>query len=128
MTQKPPPEATTMNTLEGGEILFKLDDWEIHAMIETKEIAEALHWCDRPDENGEEIEWSYQLPNDDHCPGCDAIQPDEIQGLVAMYNMDHLARVWDSNLMNAVLEQMKEDYDRIFAEQWKSMSIEDQFK
>ncbi len=71
-----------------GDILFKLGDWEIHAMIETSYICEAFHNCNRPDKTGVEMAWSYQLPNDDHCPGCDAIQPDEIQGLVAMYNYD----------------------------------------
>ena len=93
---------------EGGDILFKLGDWEIHAMISFTEIGEAFHYCNRPDKHGNNMAWSYQMPNDDHCPGCDAIQPDEIQGLVAMYNYDKQARQGKNAF---ALEMMKKWYE-----------------
>ena len=128
-TNKPSPRFTSPESEyvypEPGDVLFKLDDWEIHAMIETTEIAEAFHNCNRPDGHGVEMAWSYQIPNDDHCPGCDAIQPDEIQGLVAMYNFDKPARQYGKSVM----EQLREDYEKIFTSVWKSMSVKgDGFK
>ena len=96
-----------------GEILFKLEDWQIHSMIEAPEICEAFHYCNRPDKAGIEMAWSYQLPNDSHCPGCNAIQPDEIQGLVAMYNFDKPASRWGKSQFQA---KRMQEWNRIFAE------------
>lgn len=109
-----------MNTIEGGEILFKLGDWEIHALIEDQNRCEPCHHCNRLDKEDVRIAMSYQIPGDDHCPGCDAIQPNEIQGMVAMYNMDRPQReVWSKSFM----QQIREDDARIFNEEWKKISI-----
>ena len=42
--------------------------------------------------------WSYQLRGGSHCPGCDAIQPDEIQGMFQMANMDCPQRLTEDHL------------------------------
>jgi hypothetical protein len=69
-------------------VLFKLGSWEIVKLTEHPNCAEALHHCDSANQYGVHCSKSYQIPGDEKCPGCDAIQPDEIQGLVQMYNYD----------------------------------------
>ena len=97
---------------EGGHVLFTLGSWEIHALVEDSEWVEVFHLCKKYDPVEDRVEYSYQLPDDTHCPGCDAIQPDEIQALEQMHNMDKAARQWGKTFM----EQLKEDAERIYWE------------
>ena len=114
------------DNLRNGHILFKLGKWEIHSMIETPEIVEAFHHCVEYTIPNDRLEYSYQIPGDNQCPGCDAVQPDEIQGMVAMHNMDQNqpARWWGRSLT----ELLRKDIKRNFMEQWKAMSVKALFK
>ncbi len=109
----------TKNNMEPdpGEVLFVLGDWEIHALIEAAQVSEAFHRCNRKDKAGVEQAWSYQIPDDPHCPGCDAIQPDEIQGLVAMYNMDENVDEMYGRSEAARQTKMMKQWNQLFTEQ-----------
>ena len=102
-----------------NHVLFTQGAWEIHAEFEDSEWVEIFHYCNRKDKVGEHIVSSYQLPNDTHCPGCDAIQPDEIQALVQMHNMDRPAREYGQSLQ----EMMRKDYEQIFAQAEKKLFL-----
>ena len=106
----------------GGQILFTQGAWEIHAEFENPDWVEIFHRCDRYDKVGEKIGSSYQLPNDIHCPGCNAIQPDEIQALEVMHNMDRPARQWGDQFMARMINT---EFKAIFDKQWKVMCIKD---
>ena len=73
-------------------IRFEQDDWVLVAPPEGSPGLDCIHGCDREDKIGIKIRWSYQLPGDPECPGCDAIMPDEVQGLFMMANADYVAR------------------------------------
>ena len=108
--------------IEGGQILFTQGTWEIHAEFENSEWAEVFHLCQKWDPTQDTVKYSYQIPGDYHCPGCDALQPDEIQGMVAMYNMDKPTRQWGRSLM----EQVKHDFahlERVARLELKNMSL-----
>ena len=91
-------------------VLFALGAWEIHALFEDSEWVEVFHHCQKYDPIEDRVEYSYQIPGDTSCPGCNAIQPDEIQALEQMHNMDRPPRRWGKSLM----EQIKEDYQKMY--------------
>jgi len=105
--------------LEGSPALFVLGSWEIHALFENSNWVEIFHHCKKYDPEGDRVEYAYQLPYDTECPGCGAIQPDEIQALEQMHNMDRPAREWGKSL----IEMLQEDYDAIYAENMKNHFI-----
>ena len=107
----------------GAEVLFTLGDWEIHAMSGIPHIAEAFHICDRGDETGVGMHWSYQgREENSKCPGagCDAVQPDEIQGMVAMFNMDNPQRQWGKTVFDKLLE---DDMREGFMRNWEEIAL-----
>ena len=112
-----------MREIEGGQILFKLRKWEIHAMIEYPEWVEIFHHCKPWEPNEDRVSYSYAIPGDTECPGCGATQPDEIQALAEMHNMDKPPRVWGRTVMEQFMEQ---EYNRIYKElrkELKDMSL-----
>lgn len=125
MTRKPHTDTRYADDIEDtGHVRFKLGKWEIHQLAEDDEWVNAFHHCQKRNPVKDRVEYAYQVLGDNHCPGCNAVQPDEIQGMVAMFNMDQPARVWG----RTVMKQMDEDHTRIFMEQWKAMSVKDPFK
>ena len=95
---------------DADHVLFVLGSWEIHALFEESEWVEIFHHCKKHDPIDDRVEYAYQLPGDTACPGCNAIQPDEIPALEQMHNMDRPPRRWGQSLM----EQMKEDYQKMY--------------
>ena len=91
-------------------VLFTLGSWEIHAMFEDSNWEEIFHHCKKYDKKGDRVEYAYQIPDDTSCPGCNAIQPDEIQALEQMHNMDRPTERWGKSLM----EQIKRDHERLY--------------
>lgn len=113
----------SLNYREGEfDALFKLGHWEIHAMIENPEVCEIFHWCQRDTDGDDPVHWSYQLPGDEECPGCGAVQPDEIQGLVAMYNMDHPVDEMYGRSVGIDLIQWEKMWNKVFFEQMKAVN------
>ena len=90
-------------------VLFTQGSWQIHSLFEDSEWVEIFHTCKKYEPKEDRVEYAYAIPDDTSCPGCGATQPDEIQGLVAMHNMDRPSRAWGQSIM----KQMKEDYRRI---------------
>ena len=110
-------------TIEGGHVLFTQGAWEIHADITDSEWVEIFHHCQKWNTIKDQVEYSYQHPDDPDCPGCGETQPDEIQALAAMHNMDKPPRVWGRTVMEQVVEQ---EYNRIYKElrkELKDMSL-----
>ncbi len=68
------------------DVRFELDDWAIVSPPEGTDGLDCVHAC--KDRCGVPILWSYAIPGDPRCPGCDARMPDEVQGLFALGNMD----------------------------------------
>ena len=104
-------------------VLFTQGAWEIHAEFSNSEWVEIFHRCQMWDATRDRVEYSYQHPNDTECPGCGETQPDEIQALAAMHNMDKPPRVWGRTVMEQVVEQ---EYNRIYKElrkELKDMSL-----
>jgi len=106
--------------IEGGQILFKLGKWEIHSMIEYPEWAEIFHHCKPWGPKDDRLTYSYALPGDTECPMCHATQPDEIQALTAMHNMDKPPQIWRITIMDQIeqhyallYEQIKHELDDI---------------
>jgi hypothetical protein len=80
---------TTGERLHGvADGLFSLGDWHIVAIAEGIQGSEIIHFCNCEDKTGVPIRWCYQHWNDTTCPGCDEVQPDEIQALDQMMNVD----------------------------------------
>ena len=110
------------NVVYGGNakhVLFVLGSWEIHALFEDSNWVEIFHLCKKWDPVNDQVVYSYQLPNDVHCPGCNEIQPDEIQALEAMHNMDRPTERWGKSLM----EQIKRGYERMHRQVEREMCI-----
>ena len=59
------------------------------------------------------------FPESANCPGCGKIQPEEIQALEQMHNMDRPALVWGKTVM----EQIKKDYEKMYAEVMKEYCV-----
>ena len=72
---------------EGGRVLFTLGSWEIHGVLDS-EWVEIFHICQPYAPIGDVLAYSYQNQDDTDCPGCGETQPDEIQALEQMHNMD----------------------------------------
>ena len=69
------------------DVRFELDGWALVAPV-AGEGLDCVHGCHRKDKLGIPIQWSYTIPGNPNCPGCDAVMPDEIQGLFQLANMD----------------------------------------
>ena len=89
-----------------GHILFELGSWEIHALFEDSDWVEIFHHCKKYNPIEDRVKYSYQLPNDVHCPGCNEIQPDAIQALEQMHNMDRPARQYGMSLIEKIKRDM----------------------
>lgn len=101
-----------MREIEGGQILFTQGAWEIHAEFENSEWVEIFHHCRKWNPADDRVGYSYQIPSDTECPGCGKTQPDEIQALAAMHNMDRPAREYGQHLAG----MLQREYNRIYAE------------
>jgi hypothetical protein len=75
------------------QIRFEMDDWALVATPVGHEGLDCVHGCHRKDSIGIVIQWSYAIPGDPNCPGCDAVMPDEVQGLFQMANADYIGRI-----------------------------------
>ena len=97
-------------------VKFKLGKWEIHQLAEDIEYVEAFHHCNPYTPEEDRVEYAYQIPGDEHCPGCDAVQPDEIQGMVAMHNMDMPSRGGGSTFPK---QRLMKEWNKIWTEQFR---------
>ena len=103
--------------IEGGRVLFKLGKWEIHAVIHAPEWVEIFHHCVPWDPEDDRLTYSYSIPGDPKCPMCGETQPDEIQALEQMHNMDRPARQhWGKSTLPDMLEA---HYKQVFDENLK---------
>ena len=107
------------NDDDGDYVRFTMGSWEIHELFEDPEWVEIFHCCKKYNPIGDRVEYAYQLPDDTECPGCGSTQPDEIQALAAMHNMDKPSRRWGKTL----IEQIKEDYERMYEQMMNKISL-----
>lgn len=111
------------NVVFGGNakhVLFVLGTWEIHALFEDSNWVEIFHHCKTYDPKGDRVEYAYQIPGDTSCPGCNERQPDEIQALEQMHNMDRPPRMYGKSVM----EQIKEDYEKMYRQVEKNIFLQ----
>lgn len=95
---------------EGGYVLFTLGSWEIHALFEDSQWVEIFHHCKKYNPIDDQVKYAYAIPGDTVCPQCNEIQPDEIQALEQMHNMDRPPRKYG----RSVMEQLKRNYEQTF--------------
>ena len=99
-------------------MLFTLGSWEIHGVLDS-EWVEIFHICQPYAPIGDVLAYSYQNQDDTDCPGCGETQPDEIQALEQMHNMDRPAQQYSQSLA----EMLREDYEQMFTKVEKKMFL-----
>ncbi len=110
-----------MSVIVGSQALFKLGDWELHALVKDSEWVEIFHHCKKYEPIEDRVECSYQHPNDTECPGCGETQPDEIQALVALHNMDNkplqktLKEMLDDQLAPLIKQTQREIFKQLMS-------------
>ncbi len=101
---------------DGGHVRFTIGSWEIHELFEDSEWVEIFHCCKKYNPIGGRVEYAYQIPGDVQCPGCGQRQPDEIQALEQMHNMDRPSRMYGRSTPISSIREAKEAYQKMYAQ------------
>ena len=95
-------------------LLYQNGDWGIYTAASVGlagYISDVVHDCSTKTKSiGKYRLISYQIIGDVRCPGCGKVQPDDIQTLWQLHNMDvpQVTTLWGKGPMEAALDTQKE--------------------